>query len=88
MNRFGTFFVVLCTSSYFVFYYVFSQVFTNEISHLFVPAFSMRIVGLVIVYVLGSVYGAELAYSTCKRLFGRDKYAEETREMFELDAED
>lgn len=67
----GIFFNFICTSAYFFFFWLFSELFTNEIGHLFMPTFSMRVVYLVIFYIVMSVYLAEVAYSSCKRLFGR-----------------
>lgn len=74
----GTFFFVLCTSSYFFFFYLFSISFKNEVDHLFVPTFSMRIVYIVIFYVVFSVYLAELAYSSCKRMMRGDSFEKDS----------
>ena len=81
----GAFFFFICTSSYFVFFWLFSISFKNEVDHLFMPTFSMRIVYLIMFYVVFSVYMAELAYSSCKRLWrGDDKDMDgETEELLE-----
>jgi hypothetical protein len=81
----GTFFFFLCTSSYFFFFWLFSISFKNEVDHLFMPTFSMRICYLIIFFVVFSVYLAELAYSSCKRLTkGVDKDMDgETEELLE-----
>lgn len=65
----GTFFFVLCTSSYFFFFWLFSISFKNEIDHLFMPTFKMRICYIIIIFIVSAVYLAELAYSSCKRLW-------------------
>lgn len=84
----GTFFFFLCTSSYFLFFYLFSISFKNEIGHLFGPTFRMRVCYLVLFFVVISVYMAELAYSTCKRICRGDKLkgmADELEEQKLLD---
>ena len=83
----GTFFFFLCTSSYFVFFWLFSVTFKNEIDHLFMPTFSMRIVYIIILFVVISVYLAELAYSSVKRLWrGEPPHDEEHQELLENEA--
>lgn len=81
----GTFFFFICTTSYFAFFWLFSISFKNEVDHLFMPTFSMRIVYLIIFYIVISVFMAELAYSSCKRLWrGDDKDMDgETEELLE-----
>lgn len=68
----GTFFFVMCTSSYFLFFYLFSISFKNEIGHLFIPTFSMRIVYIIAFFIVISVFLAECAYSQCKRMWKGD----------------
>lgn len=57
---------ILCCANYFLFFFLFSFAFKNEIGHLFDPTFRMRIVYLAFLFVVGAVYLAELAYSQCK----------------------
>ena len=77
----GTFFFVLCTSAYFFFYWLFSVTFKNEVNHLFMPTFSMRICYVVILFIVVSVYLAELAYSAFKRMWkGDPQIVEEEQE--------
>jgi magnesium-transporting ATPase (P-type) len=64
----GVFFLFLCSFSYFVFFWLFSFAFGNEIGNLFFPTFSMRIVYMVSLFIVFSVYLGELAYSNCKRI--------------------
>lgn len=81
----GTFFFFMCTMSYFLFFYLFSISFTNEIGHLFIPTFSMRVVYVVFLFVVISVYLGELAYSACKRMCkgDHDKEDAETEQLLE-----
>jgi magnesium-transporting ATPase (P-type) len=81
----GTFFFFMCTSAYFLFFWLFSASFTNEIGHLFEPTFRMRIVYLVLFFVVISVYLGELWYSTLKRLWrGEGRAADaETEQLLE-----
>jgi len=68
----GTFFFLLCICAYFVFFWLFSITFKNEVDHLFKPTFSMRIVYLIIFFIVFAVYLAELAYSACRKLANGD----------------
>jgi hypothetical protein len=67
-NSIGIFFLFLCTVSYFVFFWLFSFAFGNEIGNLFFPTFKMRIVYFSTFFIVMSVYCGELAYANCKRM--------------------
>lgn len=70
----GTFFFFMCSSSYFLFFWLFSISFRNEIDHLFMPTFSMRICYIIMLFIVIAVFLGELAYSGCKRMCkGEDK---------------
>ena len=68
----GIIFFLMCNSAYFLFFYLFSASFKNEIGSLFVPTFSIRMVYLIIFFIVFSVYLGELAYSGCKRIWKGD----------------
>lgn len=73
----GAFFLFLCSAAYFLFFWLFSKSFTNEIGHLFEPTFRMRICYIVIFFVVVSVYMGELTYSTCKRICRGEKMTDD-----------
>lgn len=74
----GTFFFIICSASYFLFFYLFSISFKNEIAHLFLPTMSMRVCYVIFFFICGSVYLGELAYSALKRWLKPDiDYEEE-----------
>jgi hypothetical protein len=71
-------------SSYFFFYWLFSISFKNEIAHLFIPSFSMRVCYVIFFFICGSVYLGELAYSALKRALKPGiAYLEENQELLE-----
>jgi len=76
----GTFFFFLCTSSYFVFFWLFSMSFKNEIGNLFAPTFAMRICWIVLFFIVISVYLAELSYASFKRLWKGEPRDEDEEE--------
>lgn len=82
-NWIGTFFLFLCTFSYFLFFWLFSFAFGNEIGNLFLPTFSMRIVYVCSFFIVISVYLGELCYSSIKRLFKKNP-AEKNTETEQL----
>lgn len=65
-NWVGVFFLFLCSLSYFVFFWIFSFAFGNEIGNLFFPTFSMRIVYTSTFFIVFSVYIGELTWSNIK----------------------
>lgn len=65
-NWVGVFFLFLCSLSYFVFFWIFSFAFGNEIGNLFFPTFSMRIVYTSTFFIVFSVYLGELTWSNIK----------------------
>jgi hypothetical protein len=78
----GTFFYILCASSYFFFYWLFSVTFKNEIAHLFIPTFSMRVCYVIFFYICGTVYLLELAWSALKHWWKPEiDYEEENEEL-------
>lgn len=76
----GTFFFVLCSSSYFVFFWLFSMSFKNEIGNLFQPTFSMRICWIIMFFIVITAYLLELSYASFKRLWKGEPHDEEEEE--------
>lgn len=59
----------LCMGNYFLFFWLFSATFKNEIGNLFGPTFRMRVVWLIGFFVIVTVYLVELLYADCKRMW-------------------